>query len=182
MADDLASLLARARVGDASSERETFTKIYDALRGLAHRQLRRSRGNTLNTTALVHEAWMRLVSGAPDFESRAHFYAVAATAMRQILVDHARKRHAQKRGGDGGPPTSLSGVGEDTNVEQLLAIDAALTKLAALDERMAKVVEWRFFAGFEEEEIARALGVDVRTVRRDWRKARAFIVSELSAK
>jgi RNA polymerase sigma factor (TIGR02999 family) len=175
---DLAPLLARAREGDEASARETFSTVYEALRLLAHRHLKKNGGATLNTTALVHEAWMRLVGGEAEFESRAHFFAVAATAMRQIIVDHARRRHAQKRGG-GAAPTTLSGVGAVTNVEELLAIDEALTKLAALDERMAKVVEWRFFAGFEEEEIARALDVDVRTVRRDWRKARAFILNEL---
>jgi RNA polymerase sigma factor (TIGR02999 family) len=175
---DLAPLLARASAGDEASARETFSAVYDALRALAHRHLRKNGGQTLNTTALVHEAWMRLVVGETKFESRAHFFAVAATAMRQIIVDHARRRRAQKRGG-GVTPTTLSDVGADTNVDELLAIDAALTKLAALDERLARVVEWRFFAGFEEEEIARALDLDVRTVRRDWRKARAFILSEL---
>ena len=175
---DLATLLERARAGDEASARETFSTVYEALRVLAHRHLRKGDGETLNTTALVHEAWMRLVGGDAKFESRAHFFAVAATAMRQIGVDHARRRRAQKRGG-GAVPTTLSQVGEDTNVEELLAIDEALTKLAALDERLARVVEWRFFAGFEEAEIAAALDLDVRTVRRDWRKARAFILAEL---
>jgi RNA polymerase sigma factor (TIGR02999 family) len=175
---DLGAVLDRARAGDETSAQETFSTVYDALRVLAHRQLVKSGGNTLNTTALVHEAWIRLVPGKPEFESRAHFFAVAATAMRQIVVDHARKRRAQKRGG-GAPATGLSEVGVETNVEELLAIDAALTKLAELDERLARVVEWRFFAGFEEAEIARALDLDVRTVRRDWRKARAFILNEL---
>jgi RNA polymerase sigma factor (TIGR02999 family) len=160
------------------ADHETFSTVYDALRVMAHRQLEKSGGNTLNTTALVHEAWMRLAPSKAEFESRAHFFAVAATAMRQIVVDHARKRRAQKRGG-GAVPTGLSEVGVETNVEELLAIDAALTKLAELDERLARVVEWRFFAGFEEAEIARALDLDVRTVRRDWRKARAFILNEL---
>jgi RNA polymerase sigma factor (TIGR02999 family) len=123
---------------------------------------------------------MRLVPCEAEFESRAHFFAVAATAMRRIVVDHARRRHAQKRGGGAiATASALSRVGEDMNVEELLTIDAALTRLAELDERLARVVEWRFFAGFEEEEIARALDLDVRTVRRDWRKARAFILSEL---
>lgn len=178
---DIAPLLVRARSGDGDSSRETFTAVYAALRALAHRHLRKNGGNTLNTTALVHEAWLKLVRGESDFESRAHFFAVAATAMRQIIVDHARRRHASKRGGHARVTSSgLSNVGVDSNIEELLAVDAALTKLEALDARLARVVEWRFFAGLEEAEIARALDVDVRTVRRDWRKARAFILGELT--
>ncbi len=176
---DLAPLLTRAAAGDAAGADEAFSAVYDTLRALAHRHLERSGGNTLHTTALVHEAWLKLVHGAPDFQGRAHFYAVAATAMRQILVDHARRRHAQKRGPLPATGSALDAVGQESNVEELLAIDAILTRLAALDERLARVVEWRFFAGFAEDEIARALDVDVRTVRRDWRKARAFILSEL---
>ncbi len=172
-------MLTRAAAGDAAVAKETFSVVYDALRALAHRHLRRSGGATLNTTALVHEAWLKLVQGEAEFEGRAHFFAVAATAMRQILVDHARRRHAQKRGPRPASGSALDHVGEASDVEELLAIDAILTRLAALDERLARVVEWRFFAGLAEEEIARALDVDVRTVRRDWRKARAFILSEL---
>src|SRR5580765_7436432 len=117
--EDLAPLLARATAGDEASARETFSTVYDVLRALAHRHLQKNGGNTLNTTALVHEAWMRLVPRETEFESRAHFFAVAATAMRQILVDHARKRHAQKRGGHA-VAAALSEVGVDTNVEELL--------------------------------------------------------------
>jgi len=153
--------------------------LYETLRKLAHRQLRRSGGNTLNTTALVHEAWLKLARGEPDLYDRAHFVAVAATAMRQILIDHARKRRAQRREPAGMTHVTLDEVGQETHVEELLAIDVILSRLAALDQRLARVVEWRFFAGLGEEEIARALGVDVRTVRRDWRKARAFVLSEL---
>jgi RNA polymerase sigma factor (TIGR02999 family) len=177
---DLAPLLTRAASGEAGVAEETFSAVYDTLRALAHRHLKRSGGNTLNTTALVHEAWLKLVHGEADFQGRAHFFAVAATAMRQILVDHARRRHAQKRGPTPVTSSALENVGQDSNVEELLAIDAILTRLAALDERLARVVEWRFFGGLGEDEIARALDVDVRTVRRDWRKARAFILSELA--
>ncbi len=154
--------------------------IYDALRVLAHRHLSRSGGNTLNTTALVHEAWLKLSRGSGAYNDRGHFFAVAATAMRQIIIDHARKRKAQKRGQWFSSSSSLDSVGQETHVEELLAIDEIITCLAALDERLATVVEWRFFAGLAEEEIASALDVDVRTVRRDWRKARAFIVTELA--
>jgi len=158
---------------------ESFTAVYRVLHRLAGKQLRGAKG-TLDTTGLVHEAWMKLSADAHPFESRAHFLAVAATAMRQILVDAARRRRAKKR--DGGarvPASALSDVGVPARAEDLLAIDAALTRLAALDERLARVVEWRFFAGLDEAEIADALAVDVRTVRRDWRKARAFLLAEL---
>lgn len=166
-------------VGTAPRD-ETFAAAYDVLRGLARRQLRKGGGHTLNTTALVHEAWMKLAHGDAGFENRAHFFAVAATAMRQIIVDHARRRHAQKRGaGPLAPESAIANVGLESNVEELLAIDALLTRLEALDPRLARVVEWRFFAGLGEGEIAEALAVDVRTVRRDWRKARAFILNEL---
>lgn len=179
---NLAPLPARSRAGDAASAQETFSAVYGTLRVLAQRQLRRSAQNTLNTTALVHEAWLKLVRAEPTFEDRAHFFAVAATAMRQILVDHARRRRSHKRGADAPATSDMSSVGVETNIEELLAIDAALTKLEALDERLARVVEWRFFGGLEEAEIAQALGVDVRTVRRDWRKARAFILAELGGR
>jgi RNA polymerase sigma factor (TIGR02999 family) len=176
---DLAPLLTRAAAGDASVAAETFSAVYDTLRALARRHLNRHSGNTLNTTALVHEAWLKLVHGEASFEDRAHFFAVAATAMRQILVDHARRRHAQKRGPQPVTASALDNVGKESNVEELLAIDAILTRLATLDARLARVVEWRFFGGLGEDEIAQALDVDVRTVRRDWRKARAFILREL---
>ena len=160
---------------------EDACALYEVLHELAHRQLRRSSGVTLNTTALMHEAWIKVAkSAAPQFESRGHFLAVAAMAMRQVVVDYGRRRRAQRRG-DGKPVTSsgLSSVGADARVDELLAVDAALDKLAAVDERLARVVEFRVFAGLDEEEIARTLDVNVRTVRRDWRKARAFIISEL---
>ena len=170
-------------MGSASPNRdESFEAVYRVLHRLAGRQIRRGARGTLDTTGLVHEAWLKLEGGDKGFESRAHYLAVAATAMRQILVDHARRRNAKKRG-DGTPASAsaLSGVGAPSNALELLAIDRALTKLEALDARLARVVEWRFFAGLDEAEIADALDVDVRTVRRDWRKARAFVLNELGA-
>ena len=178
---DIAAFLDGSRAGDAEAAGRSLSAVYEALRGLAHRQLRKSGGNTLNTTALVHEAWMKLSkSSRGDFESRGHFFAIAAKAMRQIIVDHARKRKADKRGGNQVLVSSIvSNVGVDSNVEELLAVDALRTKLEKIDPRLALVVEWRFFGGLEEDEIAQALGVHVRTVRRDWRKARAFILAEM---
>jgi RNA polymerase sigma factor (TIGR02999 family) len=164
----------------AAAEDEAFSAVYRVLHRLAARQLRRGAKGTLDTTGLVHEAWMKLSAEPHDFESRGHYLAVASTAMRQILVDRARRRRALKR--DRGTPvtaSTLHDTSRPTSLEDVLAIDAALTRLAALDERLARVVEWRFFGGLEESEIAAALDVDVRTVRRDWRKARAFILGEL---
>ena len=157
-----------------------FAEVYGVLRGLAARQLRRGGGHTLDTTALVHEAWLKL-DGAGTFESRGHYLAVAATAMRHSLVDHARKRLSHQRGGDRVRVASaISQVAASDDVELVVAVDEALTKLAAFDARLARVIEWRFFAGLEESDIAAALDVDVRTVRRDFRKARAFILQELT--
>lgn len=156
-----------------------YAEVYGLLRGLAARKLRGG-GHTLDTTGLVHEAWLKLHGAAP-FDNRGHFLAVAATAMRHILVDHARKRLSHKRGGDlVRVASAISQVAATDDIELVVEVDAALTKLAAFDERLARVVEWRFFAGLEETEIASALGVDVRTVRRDFRKARAFILEELA--
>jgi RNA polymerase sigma factor (TIGR02999 family) len=169
--------------GPGHLSKEATTALYAVLRDLARRQLRKSNGATLNTTALAHEAWIKLAgSAANEFKNRAHFLAVAAIAMRQVLVDHGRRRHAQRRGGAARVTSSgLSSVGSDSSIDELLAIDAALNKLATIDLRLVRVIELRIFGGLEEEEIAAALDVNVRTVRRDLRKARAFILSEIVA-
>jgi RNA polymerase sigma factor (TIGR02999 family) len=169
----------RMRLSLGMTEAESFDAVYRVLHRLAGKQMRRGGRATLDTTGLVHEAWMKVSSEPREFESHEHFLAVAATAMRQILVDHARRRNARKRGAGLVSVTSLSNLGMPSNIEDVLAIDRALTRLAALDERLTRIVEWRFFAGLDEAEIAEALDVDVRTVRRDWRKARAFILNEL---
>ncbi len=146
---------------------EVTQTVYDALRSLAHRQLRKNGGNTLNTTALVHEAWLKLARAGEPFASRGHFFAVVATAMRHILVDHARRRGSRKRGEN---PVQVDSVlpelGGEARMDDVLAIDRALDKLAELDERLARVVEWRFFGGLEETEIATGLGVDAQQARR----------------
>lgn len=162
--------------------------VYDELRAVARRQLRRWRpGQTLDTTVLVHEAYLRLVDQAgASWQDRNHFLSVAGMAMRHILVDAARRRVARKRGGEGVkiPLHELrSGPGSpDASgfAVEILALDEALTSLAARNKRLSQLVELRFFAGLTEEETAQALGTSERTVRRDWLKARAFLFHALS--
>lgn len=169
-------------VSNSGALSEAFEASYGELRRLARRQLRRLRpGQTLTTTALVHEAFVKLVKGPVKAEDRTHFLALAARAMRQILVDYARRRVSGKRGG-GVWPTTLDGdsIPVEALADEMLGIDRALTRLEALDERLARLVEWRFFGGMTEDEVAVALGVTARTVRRDWQKARAFLFRELS--
>jgi RNA polymerase sigma factor (TIGR02999 family) len=184
---EVTRLLAAARQGDANAMPRLVSLLYDELRATARRQLRRSRpGQTITTTVLVHEAYLKLVDhrGA-TFQDRSHFLSVAAVAMRHVLVDTARRHAAKKRGGEGvritfdalGPgPGQQDG---EARAAEILAVDRALTSLAALDERLSKLVELRFFAGLTEEETARVMETSERTVRRDWRKARAFLFQAL---
>ena len=181
MVSDFSTVLTASRQGDAAALSQAFEAAYHELQRLAHRQLRRLRpGQTLTTTSLVHEAFVKLVDSPVDARDRTHFLALAARAMRQILVDYARRRRSLKRGGDRHPTTfDGNAIPEETIAEEMLGIDDALTRLESLDERLARVVEWRFFGGMTEEEVAEALGVTTRTVRRDWQKARAFLYREL---
>lgn len=156
--------------------------VYDELRRIAHHRLRAEQtGHTLETTGLVHEAYLRLVGGEQlEFESRAHLLAIAAQAMRHVLIDSAVHRKAQKRGG-GNLPLSLDDalVSAETRSEELLALDESLRRLSAIDERQARVVECRFFGGMSIEETAAALGTSPATVKRDWALARAWLNREL---
>jgi len=181
MVSDFSKLLTASRRGDSVAFSHAFEAAYGELRRLARRQLRRLRpGQTLTTTSLVHEAFVKLVQGRVDTTDRAHFFALAARAMRQILVDYARQRRSLKRGGDR-PAVDLDAdaIAVEAVAEEMVEIDRALDRLESLDERLARIVEWRFFAGMTEEEVAEALGVTARTVRRDWQKARAFLYREL---
>jgi RNA polymerase sigma-70 factor, ECF subfamily len=137
--------------------------------------------HSLQTTALVHEAYLKLVGPSPvDWESRGHFFAVAARVMRRILVDHARARRSQKRGGDGRPvPLDEALVVAGSPGRDLVSLDDALSALAALDERKARVVEMRYFGGLSVEETAEVLGVSPQTVLRDWRLAKAWLLREM---
>ena len=162
-----------------------FSWAYTELRRLAHAVRGRSGrdGETLNTTALVHEAYLKLSSAHTlEIRSRTHFFAIAARAMRRLLVDAARGRLAQKRGGDDGAWVTLdeSLLPQPMRASQLIALDEALTRLEATDPRRAQVVEQRVFAGLTSEETARVLGVSKPTVDRDWRAARAWLAVELA--
>ncbi|REJ86160.1 MAG: RNA polymerase subunit sigma-70 [Acidobacteria bacterium] len=182
MADDLTELLIAHGEGDPEALPRLVPVVYEDLRRIARQQLARLRpGNTLDTTALVNEAYVKLVdSSRVAARDRGHFFAIAATAMRQILVDHVRRRTSQKRGGESAP-ISLGRVevGVDAQAELLLAIDAALEQLARVDPRLARVFECRFFLGLGEQEAADALGVSLRTLQRDWRMARAWLRESL---
>lgn len=176
-------LLALAAAGDRAALDRAFPLVYEELRQLAHRQLRReSEGHTLSTTALVHEAYLRLVDQSrAEWRDRQHFLAVAATAMRRVLVDYARRHHAAKRGAARRPVPleSVEDVAAEDRAEFLVLLDDALDRLAGLDDRQARVVECRFFGGYTEEETAEALGIGLRTAKRDWAKARSWLYQEL---
>jgi RNA polymerase sigma factor (TIGR02999 family) len=182
MVSDFSSVLTASRRGDAAACSQAFEAAYRELRRLARSQLRRLRpGQTLTTTALVHEAFLKLVESPVAPVDQNHFLALAARAMRQILVDYARQRASLKRGGDRRRTTfEAESIGVEVLADEMLAIDRALTRLATLDERLASVVEWRYFGGMTEGEVADALGVTERTVRRDWKKARAFLYRDLA--
>ena len=177
-------LLAKARSGDSSALADVFPLIYDELRRLAQQQLQREPdGHTLSPTALVHEAYMRLIDySRMEWQGRAHFMAVAATAMRRILVDHARGHRSAKRGGML-KRISIDDVelGTEDRAELLIAIDDALGRLKEIDPRQAQVVECRFFGGMTEEETAEALGIGLRTAKRDWAKAKVWLHREIAA-
>ncbi len=176
---EVTRLIQAARQGEADALERLIPLVYDELRALARRQLGHERpGHTLQATGLVHEAYVKLAGGGPlDASDRAHFLAIAARAMRQVLVDHARKKMAAKRGGGWERTTLTDSAGSlDFSNEEMLALDRALEEL---DERQRQVVEYRFFGGMEEEEIAAVLGVTARTVRRDWVKARAWLYRSL---
>jgi len=180
---DVTALLRLAEDGDDGALDRVFPLVYDELQRIARAQLGRERaGHTLQATALVNEAYLKLAQRPPRGTSdRGHFLGVAARAMRQVLVDHARAWSADKRGGGAAPVTlneELAGVGSEP--EDVLALDQALDRLNALDERLRRVVELRYFAGLQDEEIAEVLGVTRRTVQRDWVKARAWLHRELA--
>jgi len=177
-------LLAQVRDGDQHAFDRLLAMVYDTLKGIARRQLSmRRRGSALSTTELVHEAYFKLAGrGGQQWQDRVHFCGIAANAMRQVLVDHARHNNAAKRGG-GADPITLT-AGHDVaapNVVDVLALDQALDRLGERNERLRRVVEYLFFGGMTQEEVAEVLGVSTRTVERDWLKAKLFLHRELHA-
>lgn len=168
--------------GDAPARLMPF--VYDELRQQARRFLSRERAaHTLQPTALVHEAYLRLVDQTSvSWQNRAHFYGVASSMMRRVLVDHARAHAADKRGGAEAVRLSVDDVQIplEERAASFVALDEALEKLAGFDERKAKIVEMRFFGGLTEDEIAEVLGVSTRTILRDWKTARLWLFRELS--
>jgi len=188
---DITVLIQRACGGDHAASDQLFTALYGDLRKLAACQLGRVFGEGLHTTSLVHEAYFRLAKPeALAVVDRAHFFAVAGRAMRQLVIDHARQRQAGKRGGgdrdlpldavdaDGLPAALLAGL-SNTRDADVFALDQALQQLAKLDAQLARLVEMRFFAGMELAEIAEVLQRSERSLKRDWRKARAFLHAHL---
>jgi RNA polymerase sigma-70 factor (ECF subfamily) len=179
---DITLLLDRLRNGDSAASEAIIPLLYVELRAVAARCLKSERsGHTLQPTALVHEAFLKLVDQKDaDYRSRGHFMAIAAMVMRRILVSHAEKRAAAKRGGKAAriPLDDEVGAGGERSID-LIALDEAMDKLARLDPRKAKVVEQRFFAGSEMSHIAENLGVSLSTVKRDWEYARTWLMREI---
>jgi len=180
---EITDLLIAWREGDVQQRDRLVALVYDDLRRIAHRhRLRERESHTLTTTALVHETFLRLVDVSRiEWQDRAHFFAVAATLMRNVLVDYARRHRSAKRGGKlRAVDLDNASTAIDGSADALIEIDDALTRLSAVDPRLARVVECRFFAGLADDETAAALGVSVRTVRRDWAKAKGWLYQELS--
>ena len=180
--DDITAILKKVENGDDSAVNRLMPLVYDELRALAESYLKRERpDHTLQATALVHEAYVRLINQREvDWKNRAHFFAVAAQAIRRILVDHARYHHRSKRGGNR-QRVELDEGAVISEVEKLdfVALDEALNKLAVLHQRQAQIVELKFFGGLMLKEIAEFLGVSRRTVDGDWSMARAWLKREL---
>jgi RNA polymerase sigma-70 factor (ECF subfamily) len=183
VAEGITELLRAYGRGESDAFGRLVPLVYGDLRRLARAQLRRLHpGHSLDTTGLVHEAYLKLVDQSRvSWNDRGHFFAVSATAMRQILVDHARHRARLKRGGEA-PHTALDDAqaAVAADAERLLQIDLALDKLAAVDERLVRVFECRYFGGLSEAETAEALSMSLRTVQRDWLKAKAWLRDALA--
>ena len=180
---DISLILSRSRDGDEQALEELLPLVYGELRQLAAAHMRKERAaHSMEPTDLVHAAYIKLLHDTDaGFENRAHFFAIAARAMRQILIGHARKRAALKRQQPGEQRITISeATADDANTLDLLALDEALNKLAELNERKARILELRFFGGLQNPEIAETLGVSLNTVEKDWYAARAWLHARLS--
>lgn len=179
----ITGLLLAHHQGDGEAFQQLVPLIYEDLRQIARRQLARSgMSPTLSATALVHEAYFQLVDETKvDWQSRGHFFAIAARSMRRILIDYVRERRAQKRGGDQvHVELDPNAIAVEQQAETLLALDQALGTIASFSERLARVAECRLFGGLSEEETAAALGISLRTAQREWQRARAWLQKEMA--
>ena len=181
---DVTRLLDQLRAGDQDAANQLVPLIYGELRRIAGAYMQRERiGHTLQATALVHEAYMRLIGGEPvEWKNRTHFFGLAARTMRQVLMDYARRHRAGKRGGAGARKVDIDAellVGHDS-LDDVIAIDEALERLALIDERQSRMIELRFFGGLNEEEAAEVMGLSPTTLKREWRSAKAWLHRELS--
>ena len=184
MGEDVTCLVEAVGAGDAEALQRLFGVVYDELKRVARSQLRAGAGLTLDTTGLVHETYLKLIRPERlDLRDRKHFFVVAARAMRQIVVDHARRRVAAKRGGSAATPVTLDEhlALDAMTPDVLLRLDRALDQLGHFDARLAELVEMRFFAGLSVEEVADTQGLTTRTVHRDWRRAKAFLYDAVEA-
>jgi RNA polymerase sigma factor (TIGR02999 family) len=184
--EQITAWLADWRQGNPGAGSRIAGAVYPELRQIAARHLHNERNNhTLEPNALVNELWIRLMGGeAVAYQNRAHFFAIAAQTMRRVLIDHARARIADKRGGvqQQLTLTAVEGWNPIAQNEDVLVLDQALSRLEKADPRAARVVEMRFFGGLQEEEVAEALGVSVITVKRDWKVARAWLMARLQVR
>lgn len=182
MDHSVTSLLHQASHGDNEAFNRFYESVYEELRHLASRVRYQDAGQTLNTTAIVHEAYFKLIPQKDqNWQNKNHFLRIAARAMRQVLIKQARYKKATKRGGEMTDISFEEGLFpfEGIDPDDLISLDQALKKLETIDERQAKIVEYRFFAGMSVKETAEAFGVSVPTVKRDWRMARAWMIREL---
>ena len=181
--DDITGLLQACSKGERDAFDRLIPVVYEDLRAIARQRLARERpDHTLNTTGIVHEAYLKLVPQATaTWRDRAHFFAVSSKVMRDLLIDHARERNAAKRGGGAiHIPIADELHGRETRMIDLLALDEAMAKLGEMDTRLEQVVECRYFGGLSMKETAEALGTSLRTAERDWRRARAYLYQALS--
>lgn len=182
--DDITLILRELSDGESEAVRLLLPIVYPELKAMAHRRLSpNARDVTLDTTALVHEAYLRLFDRDQiDWKDRRHFFAAAATAMRHIVIDHARRRGAMKRGGELERVTlDSTHLAAGMEPEEIMALNEALSRLSRLDERLARIVELRFFGGLSVEEVAEVTDTSERTVKRDWRKARALLYQAITS-